>query len=192
MPTYNFTLPVVTVRDPYTWMQSMCRQNYAAQFDHSKANCPNIVPYPRDIEAHPRYAHMKYIPIHIKYDVDYRRKYESLPHLWNEWYSVYVNSSFPLLLVRMEDLVFHAERILPKVCECAGFQYQGNFRPINEIQNKNHGIEQNATSQGLLRSILTYGNVTNRRAGYPLFQLEAARMVLSDHLMERFNYGYEV
>jgi hypothetical protein len=169
----------------------MCRQNYGAQFDHSKLDCPNIVPYPGDIEAHPRYARVKYIPIHVKYDGDCERKYDSLPHLWNEWYSSYENSSFPFLLVRMEDLVFHAETILPKVCECAGFEYLGNFRHINEVQNTNHGIEQNATRQGLLRSILTYGNISNRRAGYPLFQLKAARTVLSDHLMRRLNYRYE-
>jgi hypothetical protein len=91
----------------------------------------------------------------------------------------------------MEDLVFHAETIVPKVCECAGFQYKGNFSHINEVQNQNHGIDLNGTSQGLLRSIMTYGNITNRRAGYPLFQLEAARTLLSDHLMRRFNYRYE-
>lgn len=83
-PHYSTTLAVVSVRDPYTWMQSMCRQNYAAQFSHSKAMCPNIIPYPEDVRVHPRYKNMKYIPIHVKYSKDYRVRYESLPHLWNE------------------------------------------------------------------------------------------------------------
>ncbi|KAG7351069.1 hypothetical protein IV203_010429 [Nitzschia inconspicua] len=144
-PPINFTLPVVTTRDPYTWMQSMCRQNYAARFDHSKLNCPNIVPYPEDIKAHPR----------------------------------------------MEDLVFHAEYVTRKVCECVGFEFKGNFHPVSEVQNQNHGIEQNATSQGLLRSIIRYGNITNRRAGYPQFQLDAARELLDGRLMKTFGYKYE-
>lgn len=188
---YQEFLPVVTVRDPYTWLQSMCRQNYAAQFDHDKRFCPNIVPYPEDIASHPRYAKMKYIPVHIKYDKDFRRKYESLVALWNEWYTMYVNATFPYLLVRMEDLVFHADTVLPPICQCAGLEYKGTLKHVGEVQNRNHGIEQNATDLGLLRSIVRYGNITNRRSGYPQFQLDAARELLSPLLMEHFHYPYE-
>lgn len=169
----------------------MCRQSYAAQFDHSKKTCPNIIPYPEDVEAHPRYARMKYIPIHTKYDVDIKVKYDSLPSMWNEWYNQYENSTFPFLLIRMEDLVFHAEHIMPQVCECAGFQYRGSLHQMNEVQNKNHGIEQNATSQGLLRSIIQYGNTTNRRNGYTSLQLKAAADLLDEQLMKRFTYNFE-
>jgi hypothetical protein len=169
----------------------MCRQNYAAQFDHSKEKCPNIVPYPSDVEAHPRYGNMKYIPVHTKYDEGFKRKYESLPMMWNEWYSFYLNASFPFLLIRMEDLVFNAETLMPQICECAGFEYNGRFQQISETANKNHGIEQNHTSKGLLRSIIRYGNITNRREGYPQFQLDAAEQTLGENLMHIFGYLYE-
>ena len=63
LPPYQTTLAVVSIRDPYSWMQSMCRVSYAAQFDHDKSLCPNIKPYPEDIEAHPRFAKMKFVPV---------------------------------------------------------------------------------------------------------------------------------
>ena len=157
--------------------------------------CPNIVPYPDDIKAHPRYGNMKHIPIHVKYDKaeDYVLKYESLPGLWNDWYSLYQNAfgDFPFLIVRMEDLVFHGETVVPQLCECAGMKARKKLRHTTEVANRNHGIEQNATDQGLLRSIIRYGNVTKRRDGYPDFQLEAARDVLGEtELMEVFHYPY--
>jgi hypothetical protein len=65
-PPYQTNLPVVAVRDPYTWMQSMCRQNYAAQFDHDKSMCPNIIPYPEDMISHRRYKKMKYMPVWVQ------------------------------------------------------------------------------------------------------------------------------
>jgi hypothetical protein len=138
---------------------------------------------------------MKHIPVHVKYDRDdgYRVKYESLPGLWAEWYALYQNrtGSFPFVIVRMEDLVFHAETVVPQLCECAGMSYRGELKHTGEIANRNHGIEQNATDQGLLRSIIRYGNVTKRRDGYPQFQLDAAREVLGEtNLMEFFHYPY--
>jgi hypothetical protein len=35
-------LPVVSIRDPYTWMQSMCRSRYQAHWFVTDAHCPNL------------------------------------------------------------------------------------------------------------------------------------------------------
>ena len=37
-------LPVVAVRDPYSWMQSMCRHGYTAKWLHTTKHCPNLIP----------------------------------------------------------------------------------------------------------------------------------------------------
>jgi len=209
-PSYETNLPVVAIRDPYTWMQSMCRQNYAAQFDHDKTMCPNIVPYPEDIVSHPRYSKMKYIPIWIKYDKDYKIHYDSLVHLWNEWYLHYIEfennndhnnvkdvkmkrQSFPLLIVRMEDLVFHGQTVIPQLCECAGAKFiGGDIQHHAKIANNNHGIDTSeGKNSGLLRSVIKYGNITNRRNGYPKFQLQAVHELLDSRLMDLFSYPYE-
>ena len=212
---YSNTLPVVAVRDPYTWMQSMCRQPYSAQFDHNKLSCPNIVPYESDIEAHPRFKKMKYIPVHVKYDKEIRFKYESMAHLWNEWYSEYIrfdndntndNShnnrtaimtspiDFPFIVVRLEDLIFHPETVIPKICECGGGTVNGGtVHQITEIANGyNHAVDTSSgMDSGLLRSIVKYGNISKRRDGYPKFQLKAARDTLDPRLMDLLGYSYE-
>jgi hypothetical protein len=142
-----------------------------------------------------RYAKFKYIPAHAKYVKGLHIQYPSIAHLWNEWYSAYVNeTSFPRLIVRMEDIIFRAEEVLPKICEC----YGGTWRHANEnelqhhadVANQNVGIDVSVGS-GLLRSIINYGNRTLRRKHYQAIQFEAAREVLDPKLMNLFRYSYE-
>lgn len=212
LPPYQTTLAVVSIRDPYSWMQSMCRVSYAAQFDHDKSLCPNIKPYPEDIEAHPRFAKMKFVPVWVNYDGNKHSKtrYESIVHLYNEWYLKYVDfendddgkndghvkmrePSFPFLLVRMEDLVFHGQTVVPQLCKCAGATYHGgDLRHHASVANTNRGVDvSDGIQNGLLRSIIKYGNFTNRRTGYPTFQLEAAKNLLDPRLMRLMSYPYE-
>lgn len=178
----------------YTWMQSMCRQPYTAMFDHDKQRCPNLVPYPEDIEARrPIYGETtKYVPVTVQYSKDYSVRHESLAHLWNDWYSQYVfnGTTYPRLIVRMEDMVFHAETILPPICACMGAEYSGTLQHVQRTRNRNDGIDLNGT--GLLTSIIKYGDISNRRTGYTTSQLDAARGILGDgSLMGIFGYPYE-
>ena len=47
--------------------------------------------------------------------------HKSLAHLWNDWYSYYVDQAdYPFVVVRMEDLVFYPKETTKAVCECAG------------------------------------------------------------------------
>ncbi|VEU35676.1 unnamed protein product [Pseudo-nitzschia multistriata] len=212
---YHTTLPVVSIRDPYTWMQSMCRQNYAAQFAFAKDQCPNIIPYPSDIKAHPRYGNKKYVPVNVKYTKGWTVHHESLVHVWNEWYQSYLEfegddgdrpegtlpklkaPEMPYVMVRMEDLVFHGPTVVPQLCECAGSKYLwGNntdlFRHTSTVANANHGIDVSAgMDTGLLRSIVKYGNIANRRIGYPANQLEAVKELLDPRMMDILGYTYE-
>mmetsp|Transcript_49853 Transcript_49853/g.120803 ORF Transcript_49853/g.120803 Transcript_49853/m.120803 type:complete len:463 (+) Transcript_49853:229-1617(+) len=184
---------VTVVRDPMTWMQSMCRQSYTAQFDHDDSTCPNIIPYPEDIKAHPRYGKMKYMPVHAKFDGGLYIKYESLAHMWNLWYKAYLSSDddFPRLIVRLEDLVFHAETIIPQICTCAGGTHKAEFVHSSTVQNQNIGIDTSNVHEGLYRSIVRYGTTRNRRKGYPPFQLDAIKDILDPSMMDVFGYPYE-
>lgn len=89
----NDVIPVVIARDPYFWMQSMCRQNYQAEWDHSDSSCPNIVPTPGDIKAHPRYKDREYMPVWVVYhrkNPTRRVGHTSLVHFYNTWYKEYL------------------------------------------------------------------------------------------------------
>jgi hypothetical protein len=122
-------------------------------------------------------------------------KHASLAHFWNAWNDEYVHnrtSSFPRLVVRLEDLVFHAEKVVPQLCECAGFETKGEFHHKRTVANLNQGIDKNVTNgAGLLQSIIRYGNPKTRRIGYSPCQLWAARDIIDPRLMDVFGYHYE-
>ena len=103
-------------------------------------------------------------------------------------------TDFPRLIVRMEDLVFRAENVVPKICECFGGKWnhasQNDIDHHSKTANRNSGIDIGLGS-GLLRSVIRYGNRASRREHYQSIQLEAARKVLNPELMALFGYSYE-
>lgn len=113
-------LPVVMVRHPLSWMFSTCRHPYAAHWKHSEENCPNLV--------NKNATRKQLVPLRVKYGWNqggrnYTR-YPSLIHLWKRWYQSYLKdipfSEFPRLVVRLEDIVYQPEKVMSKICECAG------------------------------------------------------------------------
>jgi hypothetical protein len=188
-------MPVVTIRDPYTWMQSMCRQPYEAQFDHTREDCPHLIPTETDLKAHPRYEKFKYIPVHVIYNrkEHISVRHDSLAHYYNEWYQDYKNfTDFPRLIVRMEDLIFHGEETIAQICECAGGQSRTGSR-FSHVQDtaKIGDTRRGTPDTGLLGAIIKYGNASNRRVGYAPVQLQAAKDLLDPELMKIFGYKYE-
>jgi hypothetical protein len=81
-------LPVVFVRDPYSWMQSMCKHPYAAKWEHSETHCPNLV---EDDGSE--------VPVSVKYPGQHGH-WDSLVHLWSDWYRQYFQANYPRLMVR--------------------------------------------------------------------------------------------
>eukprot|EP00980_Cylindrotheca_fusiformis_P006518 scaffold1383_cov68-Cylindrotheca_fusiformis.AAC.1 len=60
----HHVLPVVLVRDPYYWLQSMCRQGYGVRWDHnSKKHCPNLVPNDFDRQRFPKLQNASSVPV---------------------------------------------------------------------------------------------------------------------------------
>ena len=144
----------------------------------------------------PRHKKSKYIPAHAKYLAGLKVKYDSIAHLWNEWYREYANTTeFPRLIVRMEDILFRAEEVVPTICHCFGGTMSNSLGPnelryYSDVANQNPGVD-NVKGSGLLRSIMTYGNKTLRRQSYQAVQFEAAKEVLDPSLMKLFGYSYE-
>lgn len=75
----------VMTRDPYRWMQSMCRHQYAAEWLHDSSHCPSLVPNEADRRAKPHLRDMSHIPVTVTYS-NFTKKHDSLVHFWNEWY----------------------------------------------------------------------------------------------------------
>ncbi len=140
-----------------------------------------------------RYKNKKYIPVHARFNKEVDVKFPSLAHLYNEWYNAYVNvTAYPRLMVRLEDIIFRADQVVPKICECFGGTWsRDGVHHRAKAANRNPGIDINSPTSGLLGSIIKYGNRTLRRKYYQRIQFEAAKEILDPRLMELFGYSFE-
>lgn len=167
-------LPIVTIRSPYSWMQSMCRQRYSTHWFHNaKEHCPNLVPneidhrwYNYTIKHGKRGINRLYkdpwlrdnlldlanftldataVPVRVRYKAG-NLFHTSLAHMWNEWYHEYLDGDFPRVVVRLEDLVFHAKEVVTKVCTCMGGHMAKDFQYVTETakvgDDKIHGSDR--------------------------------------------------
>ena len=115
----------------------------------------------------------------------------SLSDYWSEWIRNYYDSNEPRLLVRHEDLLFHAEDVMLKITECVGlesklawpFQYQ--TRP-----SKKHGDTGDffSTLRKYGREIVV--NMTRDDIEYVQSWTPSTRQGLDGELMAKFHYHH--
>jgi hypothetical protein len=181
-------LPVVMIRHPYAWLESMCHQPYGVIFlTPIGKHCPNVLTHIPNMRQG--------ISVKVPYGsgVEF---YDSVAHLYQEWYREYLyyndttTSAFPRLIVRMEDLIHHPQVTLRQVCECAG----GSF----------HWSADYITTLSLLTNVkgTTLGHGKSRSTGFlkawidedPKLKLvssaskEYTRQVINADMMNLFQY----
>jgi hypothetical protein len=186
----NNILPAVTIRDPYAWMQSMCRHQYQAFWSHDKdEHCPNLIPNAKDKALFPILRKKKVVPLEVHYP-EFVRQHDSLAHFWNDWYNEYMKATFPRVIVRFEDLIFHAKEVTMAVCECAGGEMkEQDFMYIVDSAKKGlgaHGKQSQRTS--FIEAIIRYGKDKGRLSGMSPEDIEFARKSLDRDLVEFFGY----
>lgn len=199
-------LPLVSIRDPYSWMQSMCRHKYAARWIHMEDRCPNLVALEADMETNEDLKELfssdahkndeeKLVPVSIKYSSDNWHHHDSLVHFYSDWYGEYLKADFPRLMVRFEDLLFHGEKVIRSLCECGGGVPRkdngrhGAFAHISESAKKGpnaHGPK--AARTNLVGALIRYGTFANRTDTMTKEDLIAARKHLDPAIMEAFGY----
>jgi len=170
------TMPVVSIRDPYQWMQSMCENQYSVVSPHWPKYCPNLV------------AKGKPIPVNIMYSLKDIVEFPSLAHIWSEYYSQYGRADYPRLIVRYEDIIFHPRQVIEEVCECVGGELSAPFSFIAE--NPKHGSQGHGDQKknGLMASIMKLGNFSRRVKGLTAEDLSYSNIALDSDLMQQFHY----
>ena len=168
-------LPIVTIRNPYTWMTSMCHNSYSAMWPHSKDACPNLV----------KNSFHNPISVRTKFET-----YDSLAHFWNDWYRFYwKKADFPFLMVRLEDLIFHAENVTTEMCKCAGGVIRTD-RPFSHVvqSSKPSHVKRNLTD--MVGAWIKYGRTLPIKNGFNNPDYIASRMFLDGELMQTFGYKH--
>lgn len=188
----KYVLPVVSIRHPYSWFGSMCKNSYAAKWDHrwtpkdgdgKNTACPRL-----------RQGFAKtspWNPVSLKYGENREDHHLSLAHLWNDWYSYYLGGNFPFVILRMEDLVFYPQETTRQVCECAGGKIL-NDRPfkliIDSAKADSPGHDK---STGIYEAWVKYSRPNTKETyGFADVDFENARTALDGELMESLGYQH--
>jgi len=138
----NHVLPIVIVRDPLFWMQSMCDSPYTLQWEPQPAKgeyhkinnqCPHIL---RNPSSNTNTTGPTTIPVSLP--TQGKAHFASLAHLWKAWYQEYLvlpqssvhqeDPKKPLasspppplqrLVIRVEELLFHPRAVMERIEQC--------------------------------------------------------------------------
>lgn len=183
LPNQEAVFPLVIIKDPYHWAVSMCRHRYFTIWEHDDEDCPNIVSIwdkePTDVT--------------VKYAKNLEH-YETLLGLWNEWYNEYEGQKeeYPLAYVRFEDILFNAKHVVEEVCSCVGgFSInKGKFNYLEDSAKPDRGTH--AGANGLVSSIIRYGNPKMRLEGWTKLDYDYAQEHLDQRLMHKYGYSTPV
>ena len=165
-------MPVMMIKDPLTWMKSMCRKPYAARFKKLEL-CPSPLEATATVVA---------------FQPDRKISYKSLLHLWGKWNRAYVEMKTPHLIVRYEDILFNPEETVSKICACTGGTMSGNFRNLSKQAKtgKGHGDGGNDRAKALA----IYGNATKRLEGYTTVDVQYLLENWDEPLVRYFHYNH--
>jgi hypothetical protein len=181
MDNKDYALPIVIVRDPLHFMQSMCKHPYATTWRHGDHHCPNLVPSDVDRE---RFNNLKEtFTATIKFDKTSHVHFDSLAELWSGWYNEYLATDYPILVVRFEDLVFRPVSVMEKVAECMGGTVNQPFN-YKLATSKSHG-----SGTDFVKAVIKTGDAVGRTKNMTAADLEYARQHLDKGLMSRLHYG---
>ena len=180
-------LPVVTIRDPYHWMASMCRNGYTAKWTHGPHRCPNLRQRKRpgmvERASQP-------VPVNVTYAERRQSHHNSLAHLWNDWNQEYLRADYPRLVVRFEDLIFFPKEITRLICECAGGQLQLPFTYIVDPAKTGPGHGKTSERTGMVQAWIKYGKPPQRQGGFSQQDYAAAVEFLDSNVMDIFGYTH--
>jgi len=191
----NF-LPIVMIKDPYTWMQSLCRNQYTADWDFTLKHCPNLIPnevdkyygFVNDID-HEKQLLQNGIPMTIAYNPN-TTQYNNMAAAWNTWYGEYFEAKIPRLIVRFEDLMLHAKSIITEICQCFGgrLKNETKFHYVTG-SSKSKELGHGNFTPGLMHALLLYTNSSNRIKLFTKDDLVFANEVLNKTMMGLLSYS---
>merc|ERR1719384_1204178 len=93
--------------------------------------------------------------------------------------------NIPHLVIRYEDILFQPEKLINRLCECAGGYVRESGPIIQESAAKAHG-----KARGRQQALQTYGNPSYRLAGYSEQDIAFMKANLNTTLLDLFSYDF--
>lgn len=189
----DIVVPIIMVRDPFTWITSMCRSPYGAKWKHGSCANQSILGISQS-EANSESTTKNAEPVTTKFwfgkqssmPVRFSVTYPSLVHLWNTFLNQYLQTmSHPVIIIRLEDIILHGDKVLVSLEECFwGRRLTTEYDPIHS-SSKSHG--SGSAYATVLKSVLQ-GAVPRIHADDSLY----LRTNLDPRLMKLLHYNHGV
>jgi len=120
-----------------TFFALQCKASYKARWIGGlEGHCPNLVPTAEERQYN-RYQGFDTFQVDV--DRDYEEWYLSLADMWSEWNTAFLDAEFPRLIVRFEDTLFHAEKVMQLVTECVSGKPMEHPYKYHLAAAKSHG-----------------------------------------------------
>lgn len=193
-------LPVVMIRNPWTWMDSMCHNPYATIWKHHPIQgqpCPLL----KWKDPNGLITNEEWNEVSVKYGAGIE-KYQSLHHLWNDWYNeyyhiLYPNTSslaelqqediqYPILMVRMEDIIFHTVKTITSICQCAGGELYPKFSYV--VQSAKLNVQGHSSTVGMLEAWIKYSQPLPLQNNFTISDYISSIESIDQNLMNVFHY----
>jgi len=209
-------IPVVIIQDPLQWLYTICTSTSSSSSLHhpeldilwhkAKDRCPNIVANSYDIGFYSSNT----VDVQMRWNNfnNTTQSSKSLIDLWSDYYNEWLElllskeeqySHHKLLIIRLEDLLFHNQKLLiSNICACSGGTLVNNNNDYQSIKNPSY---VNATKLDLVDATLQlatqrYASIKHR-SKYLVHECDVdyVKDVLdgkSRELMKRFQYSNKI
>lgn len=174
---YKNMMAVVVVKDPLTWIGSMCRNRYAA---HGKwfrqDSCPALT-HNADVtlKGYPQQGN--------------ESKHTTILDFWTEWHREYYDLDRSRIFLRFEDLLFDQANALETVCSCVGGTLANPLRGLADAVKNGTAGHQNGEQVGRDKAVERYSNAKIRLMRYTDKDLNFIRHHKSaNEIMDAFGY----
>jgi len=158
---------IVTVKDPLTWMKSMCKTSHEIKCAKKVGTCSEKV----------------FLPWR------YRGKiYSNLAEIWQEYFELalyeHLHGSHKLMFMRYEDLLEEPDETIGRVCKHLGRKIS---KKSVQIRQRKSGF----SSLGFKDQLEKYTNPGYRYANWTRHDLAELKKLIEPRLLEYFGYQFD-
>jgi len=170
-------LPVVIVKDPLTWFQSMCRERYDVlgpwfRKQGISKKCPELLDHAKTA-------------VDVGWADGNHSAYDSILDLWSTWHRDYADLPEPPIFVRFEDLLYDPASFVEPICKCAG----GTVTHPIHIMTDNVKTKTFTLTVGHGSTAERYADADKRMSSYTAQDLDFIRgHPEGRRMMEKFGY----
>lgn len=157
------------------------------------ARCPNLVPSSKE-KSIPKFANLATFNTSITYPAqkssgrpNSTEYYDSLIDMWSSWNRQYFDSDIPRIMIRFEDMIFHAETVLDRILDCLG-GVPANRGGGPEVKLQKSRAKHANKSSDFESALTKYGHEEGRYSQLTKEDYDYMRSHVDLDLMNKFHY----